>query len=84
MDCPECERLLKAQKEARLIYESAELLLKKDRSSDTPTPADITEQGRDSVLRLQAHLNMIYVDQKLSAHQIVHQEGQDLKLSHHS
>jgi hypothetical protein len=83
MDCPECERLLKAQKEARLIYESAELLLKKDRSSPTPTPAEIIEQGRDSVLRLQVYLNLIYIDQKLSTHQIVHQEGQNLKLSRH-
>jgi hypothetical protein len=83
MDCPECERLLKAQKEARHMYESAELLLKKDRSSPTPTPDEITEQGRDSVLRLQAYLNLVHVDQKLSAHQIVHQEGQNLKLSNH-
>jgi hypothetical protein len=83
MDCPECERLLKAQKEARLIYESAERLLKKDRSSPTQTPAEIMEQGRDSVLRLQAYLNLVYVDQELSVHQMVDQEGQNLKLSHH-
>ena len=79
MDCPDCERLLKAQKEARLIYESAELLFKKDRSSATPTPAEIMEQGRASVLRLQAYLNLVYVDQKLSAHQRGHQEGQKLQ-----
>jgi hypothetical protein len=79
MDCPDCERLLKAQKEARLIYESAELLFKKDRSSATPTPAEITEQGRDSVLRLQAHLHLVYVDQELSGHQVSHQKGQKLQ-----
>ena len=74
MDCSECERLLKAQKEARLIYESAELLCKKDHSSPTPTQDEIMEQGRNSVLRLQAYLNLIHVDQELSAHQIVHRE----------
>jgi len=31
-------------------------------------------QGRNSVLRLQAYLNLIHVDQELSAHQIVHRE----------
>ena len=44
MDCPECERLLKAQKEARLIYESAERLLKKDRSSITTLSIDKAEK----------------------------------------
>jgi hypothetical protein len=76
MNCPECERLAKARKEAQIIYESAQLLLPNDRSSLPRTPTETMERERDAELRFQAHRNLSRIQEELSIHQATHRNGQ--------
>jgi hypothetical protein len=75
MDCPECEFLSKAHKEARLEYESAELLSTRHHSNFPPTPVETMERRRDSDLLLQARLNLIHIEEELSVHKAGHRKS---------
>jgi hypothetical protein len=75
MNCPECERLAKARKEAQIIYESAQLLPQNDRSSLPRTPTETIER-RDAELRFLAHRNLSRIQEELSIHQGTHRKDQ--------
>jgi hypothetical protein len=72
LKCPECERLLQAQKEARLTYESTSLLFKSKSSGLPPTPAEKKQRAQDSDLRKEAYLRLQHANEELTAHQASH------------
>jgi hypothetical protein len=74
MSCPECERLSKVYREARLEYESAKLVSVRHHSSFPPTPTEAEKRERDSELVRQANLNLIQIEEDFHAHQMSHRK----------